>query len=89
MTAVWTPQADPGDRDQGDIAEAAAQWRRANRDIRRRALCEHGGYTGTDPITEAVLCAICRRTGERTTARPAKPATSRTAARTADQGATQ
>lgn len=43
------------------VRATPAERLRANSIIRRRPLCEHYGYSGTDPITGVVLCAICRR----------------------------
>jgi hypothetical protein len=78
---MYTEPADTAALDQADDAKAAAARRRqASREIRNRGLCEHDGYSGTDPITGVVLCAICRRTGQVT---PAYPAVRRPARRPA------
>lgn len=68
MTAMWT---DTRDGESDDVtADKPAQRLRANREIRRRPIDEHGGYAGTDPITGRVLCAICRRSQNGTEAAP-------------------
>lgn len=68
---MWTDTTDVAEQDQADApAVAAARRRRANREIRKRGLCEHGGYSGTDPLTDIVLCALCRKAGQHTPAYP-------------------
>jgi hypothetical protein len=75
---MWTDTTDTAEQDQGDATAAATYRRRAAREIRSRGLCEHGGYSGTDPVTGVVLCALCRHAGQLT---PAYPDRRRTAPR--------
>jgi hypothetical protein len=68
---MWTEPIDTAEQDQADTAAATtARRRQANREIRSRGLCPHDGYSGTDPITGVVLCALCRAAGQHTPAYP-------------------
>lgn len=58
---MWTDPRDIADQDTTDARPTPDQRVGADRQIRRRRLCDHGGYAGTDPITGVILCAICRR----------------------------
>jgi hypothetical protein len=68
VIAMYTDPHDVAEQDQAvtpappppTAPPTAAERSAADHEIRSRALCDHGGYSGTDPITGLVLCPICR-----------------------------